>query len=67
LESDQIPFAALRDPESTDCPLGSDDFIAEAEHRIGVRLRKRKPERKPSDLDGAEQLELRIPNIDGNG
>jgi putative transposase len=67
LESDQIPFAALRDAESTGRPLGSDDFIAEAEHRIGVRLRKRKPGRKPSDPAGAEQLELRIPNIDGNG
>ena len=34
LETDQIPFAALREAESTGRPLGSDDFVAELEaHR----------------------------------
>ena len=56
LETDQIPFAALREAESTGRPLGSDDFVAELERLTGRRLRRRKPGRKSSER--AEQLEF---------
>ena len=49
LETDQIPFAALREAESTGLPLGSDDFVVELERLTGRRLRRRKPGRKSSE------------------
>ena len=71
LETDQIPFAALREAESTGRPLGSDDFVAELERLTGRRLRRRKPGRKSSER--AEQLEFglsqmgRCPRNSANG
>jgi putative transposase len=56
LETDETPFAALRDAERTGRPLGSDDFVAELERLTGRRLRRRTPGRKSSGR--AEQLEF---------
>jgi putative transposase len=58
LEGDDTKFAALREAEGTGRPLGSADFIGELERRIGRQLRKQKPGRKSSDIDGGEQLEF---------
>ncbi len=57
-ETDLAVFAMLRDAESTGRPLGSDEFVAELERRIGRRLQRQKPGRKSSER--TEQLELRL-------
>jgi len=59
-EADDARFAALREAESTGRPLGSADFIAELERRIGRRLQKERPGRKSSGVAAAAQLELGI-------
>ncbi len=57
-ETDLAVFAMLRDADSTGRPLGSDEFVAELERRIGRRRQRQKPGRKSSKR--AEQLELRL-------
>jgi putative transposase len=55
-ETDHALFTALREAEGTGRPLGSAEFVAELERRIGRRLQRQKPGRKANAP--TEQLEL---------
>jgi putative transposase len=55
-ETDHALFTALREAEGTSRPLGSAEFVAELERRIGRGLRRQKPGRKANAP--TEQLEL---------
>ena len=46
--SDDAACAALRSAEGTGRPLGSADFVADLERRLGRPMARRAPGRKPS-------------------
>jgi putative transposase len=60
IEPDAAALVPLRAAEGTGRPLGSDDFLSHLERRIGRRLRRRKPGRKPHTSLPAGQLEFEI-------
>ena len=58
LEDHEEKFASLREAEGIGRPLGTADFVAQLERRLGRPIARRAPGRKAAAVPAGEQLNL---------